>query len=123
MRLEFEPCGDRYVSPSQRARVLTEQWVETWAYCPNCGHLRLERYPNNRPVADFFCTSCREDYELKSQKSAFGARIADGDYKAMCRRLACSQNPNLMLLNYSPLAGVVTDFCIVPKYFFALNLI
>jgi type II restriction enzyme len=28
-----------------------------------------------------------------------------------------------MLLNYSPLAGVVTDFCIVPKYFFALNLI
>jgi type II restriction enzyme len=123
MRLEFEPCDGRYVSLTQSARVWTEQWVETWAYCPNCGHTKIDKYPNNRPVADFFCSACDEQFELKSTKSKFGARVTDGAYASMCRRLADSDNPNLMLLNYESARGSETDFFIVPKHFFVRAMI
>ncbi len=29
-------------------------------------------FEQNRPVADFFCVNCNEEYELKSQKKKFG---------------------------------------------------
>ena len=56
-----------YHSQSQISRVLTENWVLENAYCPNCGNSKLNNFDNNKPVADFFCNSCREEYELKSK--------------------------------------------------------
>ena len=67
--------ASRYASPSQRARVLTEHWVETQVYCPNCGRYNILRYANNKPVADFFCPDCAQDYELKSTKLTTVNRI------------------------------------------------
>ena len=51
-----------YSSGSQRIRVMTEDWVNRSAFCPNCGSL-LSQFGNNKPVADFCCGHCSEEYE------------------------------------------------------------
>ena len=75
-----------------------------------------------KPVADLYCASCQEEFELKSQKARFGARIADGAYRTMRQRLEAHNNPNLMLVNYSVASGVSNLF-VVPKHFFVTNII
>jgi predicted RNA-binding Zn-ribbon protein involved in translation (DUF1610 family) len=68
MKLGFEESQSSYSSGSQNARAWTEAWVSAWAYCPHCGNAKISSFPNNSPLADFFCTSCSEEFELKSQK-------------------------------------------------------
>jgi type II restriction enzyme len=108
-------------SATQRARVLSEHWVEAFLPCPACGHPSLRRYANNQPVADFRCVACDEDYELKSQRTRFGRTIADGAYDAMLRRLASDRHPNLLLLNH--VGAMVTELQVVPKQFFVASMI
>jgi len=115
--------ANAYVSGLQRARVLTEPWVATQVYCPNCGHFPLATYGNNNPVGDFYCSSCHEDYELKSQRSQFGAKIVDGAYRTMLQRLGGNTNPNLFLLNYDIKSLAVTNLTIIPKHFFTIEII
>jgi type II restriction enzyme len=71
----------------------------------------------------FFCPSCAEEYELKSQKTKFGARITDGAFRTMCERLAASNNPNLLLLNYDLERLSVKNIFVVPKHFFVREII
>lgn len=123
MKLGFEEEQTPYESPSQSARFWTESWVRAQVYCPNCGREDISRYPNNRPAADFYCASCREDYELKSQKTAFGPRIPDGAFRTMCERVASPSNPNLMLMNYDIKALSVKNLCVIPKQFFVREII
>lgn len=123
MKLGFEESQTPYVSGSQQARVWTERWVADWLYCPNCGHQHLSQFPANLPVADFFCPSCSDQFELKSQKKPFGAKVADGAYATKCERLQSSTNPNLLLLNYDLKSAQVQNVCIVPKHFFVLDII
>jgi type II restriction enzyme len=123
MKLGFEEEQSPYASPSQSARAWTEHWVRREAYCPNCGNSSVAKFANNQPVADFFCTSCNEEYELKSQKNKFGAKVLDGAFGTMCDRLAASNNPNLMLLNYDRQKFEVTDLFVVPKHFFVREII
>jgi predicted RNA-binding Zn-ribbon protein involved in translation (DUF1610 family) len=68
MKLGFEESQLHYTSGSQSARAWTEAWVKAWAYCPHCGTAKMSQFPNNSPVADFLCTNCAEEFELKSQK-------------------------------------------------------
>src|SRR3954471_7147928 len=117
MKLEFDERQTPYGSPSQSARAWTEQWVRSRLFCPNCGSASVGQYPANRPVADFFCPSCHEEYELKSQKNKFGTRIVDGAARTMRERLAASNNPNFLLLNYSLQHLAVTNLFVVPKHF------
>jgi len=123
MKLGFEETQLPYSSGSQSARVLTEHWVRDQAYCPNCGNEKILPFPNNMPVADFFCVACNEQYELKSQKRQFGKKVLDGAFEAKCQRLAADNNPNLILLNYSLAQLSVTDLIIVPKHFFVRDII
>jgi len=116
--LGFEEPGAAYVSGSQRARVFTESWVAAHLFCPNCGARRIARQPNNRPVADFHCAECREEFELKSKRGRMGPSVADGAYGAKMRRLASDTNPNLALMSYDLGRFAVTDFFFVPKQFF-----
>ena len=90
--LGFEETPTPFESASQNARVWTEQWAHAWLFCPNCGAPKLERFEGNRPVADFWCGTCAEEFELKSQKGRFGRRVADGAFGTMCERLAASNN-------------------------------
>jgi|SRR3989338_1109283 len=118
-----EKLAAGYKSASQKARVLTEQWVDSSAYCPNCGHLSIDKYPNNQPVADFLCSNCQEDYELKSKKDSIGAKIVDGAYRTMLERLQSSNNPNFFLLKYNLKNLEVLDFLVIPKHFFVPEII
>ncbi|HEX9830378.1 MAG TPA: DpnI domain-containing protein [Thermodesulfobacteriota bacterium] len=124
MQLQLETkLADRYTSQSQKIRVLTESWVDREAYCPNCGHLDIERYGNNRPVADFFCSNCKEDYELKSKRDSVGTKIVDGAYRTMLERLQSSANPNFFFLSYDLQKFEVLNFLVIPKHFFVPSII
>lgn len=118
-----QTLADQYRSPSQRIRVLTEHWFENEVYCPNCGYLPINLYENNRPVADFYCQRCDEDYELKSKRNAMGTKIVDGAYCTMLERLTCSRNPNLFLLNYDFSNYKVANLFVIPKHFFVPEII
>lgn len=123
MQLNLYPDStDRYVSNSQKIRVLTEDWVNKYIYCPNCGS-NLDEYENNRPVADFYCSICHEDYELKSKKNSLGKKIVDGAYSTMICRLKSDTNPNFFFLNYNKNSYQVSNFIVIPKYFFTPEII
>lgn len=123
MKLGFEESQSAYTSGSQRAKAWTEAWVGAWAYCPHCGNAKISPFPNNSPLADFFCTSCNEEFELKSQKAKFSTRVVDGAFKTKCERLAASNNPNLLLMNYDLKSLAVVNLFIVPKHFFVREII
>ncbi len=115
--------ASKYKSPSQKIRVITEYWVETQAYCPSCGR-KMQRYSNNYPVSDFYCTYCAEDYELKSKKRGkLAKKVVDGAYRTMIERLQDLRNPNFFFLNYEPLSYQVVNFVIIPKHFFTPRII
>jgi len=123
MKLDFAESQAKYVSGSQSARSWTETWVRDQVFCPSCGHTNINPFPANKPVADFICISCKEEYELKSQKAKFANRITDGAFRTMCERLAASNNPNLFLLNYDLKLLSVKNFFVVPKHFFVREII
>ena len=123
MKLGFEEAPVGYSSGSQSARIWTERWVRDWVYCPNCGATRISSFPNNSPVADFFCPSCQEEYELKSQKTQFRSKVLDGAFSTKCERLAADNNPSLFLLNYDLDRLHVVNFFVVPKHFFVRDII
>ena len=119
----FEETQTPYSSGSQSARAWTERWVRDWVYCPNCGSPNIAPFPNNSPVADFICASCKDEYELKSQKSMFGTKVLDGSFRTKCERLAADNNPNLFLLNYDLKQLSVRNLFVVPKHFFVREII
>ena len=124
MNLKFNiKLADSYTSFSQIARVLTENWVKENSYCPNCGKDKISEYPNNQPVADFFCDFCNEDFELKSKNGNLGNKIVDGAYISMIERINSVNNPNFFFLTYSKNDWFVNDFLIIPKHFFQPEII
>lgn len=124
MKLNLEAqIGASYKSASQKARVVTEEWVGRTIFCPNCGQENISKYPNNQPVADFYCSNCREEYELKSKQGAIATKIVDGAYRTMLERLTSSNNPNFFFLNYNLLNFEVTNFLVIPKHFFIPEII
>ena len=124
MRLSFDTqLADNYTSQSQKIRVLSEAWVDKAIFCPNCGHLDIDKYPNNQPVADFYCSNCKEEYELKSKRDNVGTKIVDGAYRTMIERLQSSNNPNFFLLNYDLKNFEVINFLVIPKHFFVPEII
>lgn len=122
LQMDFS-LGMRYRNPRQRVRVATESWVGDNLYCPFCGATKICPYENNRPVADFFCSSCQEDFELKSRGTTLCHKLCDGAYDTMMERLKSSQNPNLILLRYSKESFMVRDLCLIPKRFFTPSVI
>lgn len=122
MRLVFpELTSLNYRSPSQRIRVLSEAWMKNEMYCPACGCDSLQKFPNNSRLADFFCASCGEVYELKSNGRPIGNTILDGAYYAALERINSSTNPNLFVLHYD--RNCIEDLTLVPKYFFTPDIL
>ena len=114
--------AEGYSSNSQIARVLTENWVLNNSYCPNCGESPLNEFRNNQPVADFYCKTCREEFELKSKGGEISKIISDGAYSTMIERINSRNNPNFFFLTYSK-ALTVSNFLIIPKQFFTDEII
>ncbi|HLD31100.1 MAG TPA: DpnI domain-containing protein [Patescibacteria group bacterium] len=123
MLLNFNiALATQYKSQSQAIRVMTEDWVKNEIFCPNCGEF-VKNFENNKPVADFYCKNCREEYELKSKKDEMGRKIVDGAYEKMIERLNSTNNPNFFFLNYSLQDYKVKNFVVIPKYFFVPEII
>ncbi len=123
MKPGFAEAQAAYRSGSQNARAWSERWASDWLYCPNCGNQSVNKFTANRPVADFYCPACAEEFELKSQKSAFGKKIVDGAFRTMYERLAASNNPSLVLMNYDLERRAVANVIVVPKHFFVREII
>ncbi len=123
MKIDFNTkIAQSYKSNSQKIRVLSEDWVNSEIFCPNCG-FRINSYENGKPVADFYCSHCSEDYELKSKKDSMGKEIVDGAYETMLERLRSSNNPNFFFLNYDIRNYEVLNFAVIPKHFFVPEII
>lgn len=123
MKLEFQEDATAFEGPTQKARIWTEGWVAGNLYCPSCGEPSLSKFHNNRPGADFHCAACAEQFELKSKKGRFGAKVVDGAYKTMVDRVSSNDNPSLLLLSYNLAAKRVDDLLIVPKHFFTTDIL
>jgi type II restriction enzyme len=123
MNVSFDTkLADSYTSYSQKARVLTEDWVLREIYCPNCGD-NVSGYVNNKPVADFYCINCSEDFELKSKKGKIGKKVSAGAYSQMIRRVNSIQKPNFFFMGYMIEMCGVNDFFVIPKHFFVPEII
>jgi type II restriction enzyme len=112
----------KYNSSSQKARVLTEAWVYSEIFCPSCGNIKIDKYDNNKPVADFFCSKCSEDFELKSQKGKIGKKVSAGAYSKMIERINSVSKPNFFFMGYLKTL-CVNDFFVIPKHFFISEII
>lgn len=121
LKLPIE-VAKNYSSRSQQIRIMTESWVNNSIFCPNCGY-RISSFENNRPVADFYCERCSEEYELKSKHGTIGEKIVDGAYSTMINRLNANNNPNFFFLTYDKSSYEVNNFLTIPKYFFITNII
>lgn len=123
MNLSFNThLAEGYTSKSQIARLLTENWVLRNSYCPSCGEIPLNEFENNRPVADFYCKRCSEEFELKSKGGKLSKTITDGAYSKMIERINSDNNPNFFFLTYTK-QWTVDNFLIIPKQFFTTDVI
>ena len=114
---------ENYRSGAQIARVLTENWVNQNMYCPRCGNLHIKHFENNRPVADFYCPVCQNEYELKSKNGALVNKINDGAYSTMIARITSNENPDFFFMSYSKQELKVKDLVFIPKHFFVPDII
>ncbi len=112
-----------YTSATQKARVTTESWVSENMFCPRCGFLRVARFENNKPVADFYCPQCGNQFELKSKNGKALDKINDGAYATMIERITGMDNPDFFFMSYSKADWCVQDFFFVPKHFFTPSVI
>lgn len=112
----------KYDSASQKIKAMSEDWVGNNIFCPACGSI-INHFENNRPVADFYCGDCKEEYELKSKKDSMGNKIVDGAYRTMLERLQSDRNPSFFFLNYDLKNFSVINFLVIPKHFFVPALI
>lgn len=115
--------AEQYSSNTQKIRVITEAWVNENMFCPYCGNQYIYHFENNRPVADFFCPSCREEYELKSKCASISRKVNDGAYNTMIDRINSINNPNFFFMHYNKYNLEVENFMMVPKYFFSPEII
>lgn len=121
-------CFDRekaegYKSPSQIARVLTEDWASRNLFCVSCNQNVLQAARDNTKVIDFICDKCSETYQLKSQSKSLGDKILDSAYEPMIDSIKKNKTPNLLVLHYNSQNYCAENLLIVPRYFLTLSCI
>lgn len=125
MDLRFDTSLTKgYKSPSQIARVLTEDWLERNMYCPVCGNNILKRAGCNAPVKDYVCEHCKSQYELKSKRDNshdYNGKVNDGAYQTMIERINSLDNPSFFFMHYYN--NEVRSLIVVPNCFFVPEII
>ena len=115
--------AEQYVSNTQKIRVITETWLGENMFCPYCGNSYITHFENNKPVADFFCPHCEEEYELKSKSASITNKVNDGAYSTMIERINSINNPNFFFMHYNKRSLYVENLVMVPKHFFSVEII
>lgn len=119
----FNQYKNKYKSQSQLIRVITENWCEDNMYCPFCSSDRIKSFPNNYPVADFYCEECGEEFQLKSKRNGLGKIITDGEYNKMIDAIYLHRTPNFFFLSYTGGIDYIEDLLVIPKEFILPNAI
>ena len=84
----------------------------------------MQRFTNNKPVADLFCPNCHEQYELKSKnQKTIGNSVPDGAYHTMLERIQSDTNPNFFFLAYKKADYSIQQLVLVPKHFITPDMI
>src|SRR3990172_6540244 len=109
--------GERYTSAAQKARVITEAWVEENMYCPACSSESLEHTRRGFELVDFRCGECDEGFQAKSQKHPFGRKVLDSAWRPMEAAVSAGVAPGFFLLQYRADAWRVSRFFVVPGHF------
>ncbi|MFQ5735660.1 MAG: DpnI domain-containing protein [Thermodesulfobacteriota bacterium] len=112
-----------YKSPSQIARVLTEDWCGKNLFCASCDNKSLDPAPDNTSVFDFVCSGCSETYQLKSRSKPLRDKVLDSAYEPMINAIKSNKTPNLFLLHYNPKEYLTENLIIVPRYFLSVSCI
>ena len=120
LRLQLSLAAN-YRSPSQRIRVVTEEWVAKNTGCPACSQA-ISKVANNSPGLDFVCRQCDLAFELKSKRGFFGDKLVDGAYESMMSKIRRNAQSNFFLLNYDG-DYLVTDLVLIPKRFIVPEII
>jgi type II restriction enzyme len=102
-----------YKSPTQRARVVTEDWAEQNLFCPACLADHLLPSPANTRAVDFGCSRCSQTFQLKAKSSPITNKVIDGAYSALMAALCSDTAPNLFLLPYT-----VENLPLIPHFAF-----
>lgn len=89
--------------------------MKDWVYWPNCASPHISQFPANNSVADFFLSSCSEEYELKGHKTAFGTKVVDGAFEHDNRTARGKRQSQSVASRAQP--SIVNAF-VVPKHFF-----
>ena len=117
-----DSLAKNYHSECQKIRVMSENWIQNNVYCVKCGN-KLIHFENNKPVGDFYCSECREEFELKSSKTKLGKQIVDGAYKTMIEKIDNGTVPNFFYLNYALIDYKINNLIIIPKHYFTKTII
>ena len=125
MNLFFDTkLGKQQNKATHKIRVMSEAWLEKNGYCPCCGSKPMQRFTNNKPVADLFCPNCHEQYELKSKnQKTIGNSVPDGAYHTMLERIQSDTNPNFFFLAYKKADYSIQQLVLVPKHFITPDMI
>lgn len=112
-----------YKSPSQIARVLTQDWASDNLYCVSCDENRLKSAPEGTKVFDFVCGNCSETYQLKSRRLPLADKVLDAAYQPMIEAVIRNEAPNLFLLHYNSSHYCAENLLIVPRFFISSSCI
>ncbi len=124
MKLTFDlEKAKGYKSPSQIARVLTEDWCKRFLFCASCEKKNLDPTTDNTSVYDFICSECSETYQLKSRSKPLRNKVLDSAYEPMINAIKSNKAPNLFLLHYNPQEYLAENLIIVPRYFLSASCI
>lgn len=97
--LDMTPA-ERYTSRSQTARAVIEPWAAFNLYCLECPSDDISALPNNAPVADLRCPSCKTLYQVKSRSGRFGDVVHGGEFTTYVSALDPGPFPNLLLVEW-----------------------
>ena len=123
MELRCNPAvGAAYSSPTQIARVVTEDWGRRNLFCAACSSNALTQAPPNTGAFDFSCPACTERYQLKGMRKWNTERILDSAYSTMISAVRSDATPNLLLMHYST-EWRIHQLLLVPRFFFSESII
>jgi hypothetical protein len=101
----FSPLIDmsltrRFVNAAQATRVALETWASFNLYCLNCARDELDQLPDNTPVADFECLTCKSRYQLKGKNGRLGRRIPGAAYRPTIDAIRAGRMPEYVLVEF-----------------------
>ncbi len=118
MNLQLDPSvADQFLSPSQVARLITEDWASRNLFCIACPSTRIAAEPANTPVRDYRCPECDADFQLKSKHGRFGQVVANSAYAQKLAAIRAGAVPHYVFLEYSRSTWTVDRLFVVPSFF------